>query len=310
MEHRQIGELSVSVVGLGCNNFGMSIDPSQTQLVVDAALDAGINYFDTADFYGNFRSEEYLGNALGSRRDDVILATKFGHSASKPDGGRGGAPEWVRSSLEASLKRLGTDCVDHFQMHLPDEQTPLEDTLATLEDLQAEGKVREIGCSNFTGEQLASAGGKFKSVQNHYSILTRDPEADVLPVCESEGVAFVPYFPLESGLLTGKYTSTEAPEGTRLAMWGGEMRDMFLNEANLAAAQRLSDYAQSHGRTLLELAMSWLTSQPQVATVIAGATKPEQVAMNAAATGWVLPPEERQEVAALARLEGLEPPTF
>lgn len=300
MEHRQIGELSVSVVGLGCNNFGMSIDPSQTQRVVDAALEAGINYFDTADFYGNFQSEEFLGNALGSRRDDVILATKFGHSASKPDGGRGGAPEWVRSSLEASLKRLGADCIDHYQMHLPDEQTPLEDTLATLEALQSEGKVREIGCSNFSGEQLAAAGGKFKSVQNHYSILTRAPEADVLPVCESEGVAFVPYFPLESGLLTGKYTSTDAPEGTRLAMWGGEMRDMFLNEANLAAAQRLSDYAQSHERTLLELAMSWLTSHPQVATVIAGATKPEQVEMNANAVGWKLSSAGREEVAELA----------
>lgn len=304
MEHRNIGSLSVSLVGLGCNNFGMSIDQEQTKKVVFAALDAGINYFDTADFYGNFRSEEFLGEALGGIREEVLVATKFGHTASKPDGGRGGDPKWVRQSLEASLRRLNTDFVDHFQMHLPDEQTPLEDTLSALEELKAEGKIRELGCSNFSGEQLGAANGRFPSVQNHYSLLTRDPEADVLAVCERDGVAFVPYFPLESGLLTGKYTSVDAPEGTRLAMWAGQMRDMFLNEDSLEAAQRLADYAKSHDRTLLELAMSWLASHPQVATVIAGATKPEQVGANAAAVGWQMSADERAEAAEVAQISG------
>ncbi len=304
MEHRNIGSLSVSLVGLGCNNFGMSIDQEQTKKVVFAALDAGINYFDTADFYGNFRSEEFLGEALGGIREEVLVATKFGHTASKPDGGRGGDPKWVRQSLEASLRRLNTDFVDHFQMHLPDEQTPLEDTLSALEELKAEGKIRELGCSNFSGEQLGAANGRFPSVQNHYSLLTRDPEADVLAVCERDGVAFVPYFPLESGLLTGKYTSVDAPEGTRLAMWAGQMRDMFLNEDSLEAAQRLADYAKSHDRTLLELAMSWLASHPQVATVIAGATKPEQVGANAAAVGWKMSADERAEAAEVAQISG------
>jgi len=210
----------------------------------------------------------------------------------------------VRQSLEASLRRLNTDFVDHFQMHLPDEQTPLEDTLSALEELKAEGKIRELGCSNFSGEQLGAANGRFPSVQNHYSLLTRDPEADVLAVCERDGVAFVPYFPLESGLLTGKYTSVDAPEGTRLAMWAGQMRDMFLNEDSLEAAQRLADYAKSHDRTLLELAMSWLASHSQVATVIAGATKPEQVGANAAAVGWQMSADERAEAAEVAQISG------
>lgn len=300
MEHRNIGALSVSLVGLGCNNFGMAADQEQTKKVVFAALDAGINYFDTADFYGEFRSEEFLGQALAGVRDEVLVATKFGHTASKPEGGRGGDPSWIRKSLEDSLRRLGTDFVDHFQMHLPDEQTPLEDTLSTLEELRDEGKVRELGCSNFSGEQLAAAGGRFPSIQNHYSLLTREPEADVLPVCERDGVAFVPYFPLESGLLTGKYTSGEAPAGTRLASWGGQMKDMFLNQANLEASFRLAEFAEGHGRTLLELAMSWLASQPQVATVIAGATKPEQVAANVEAVGWQMTSDERAEAAEIA----------
>ena len=301
MEHRNIAGLSVSLAGLGCNNFGMAVDQDQAKQIVFAALDAGINYFDTADFYGDFKSEEFLGQAVKGIRDEVLLATKFGHTMSKPPDGRGGDPQWVRQSLEASLRRLDTDHIDHFQMHLPDEQTPLEDTLAMLAELQAEGKVRELGCSNFTGDLLGEANGKFASVQNHFSLLTRGPQDDVMPVCERDGVAFVPYFPLESGLLTGKYTSVEAPEGTRLAMWGGQMKDMFLNEANLAAAQALADYARSHDRTLLELAMSWLASHPQIATVIAGATKPEQVAANAAATGWQLTPDQRTEAADIAQ---------
>lgn len=304
MEHRNIGALSVSLVGLGCNNFGMGADQAQTKRVVFAALDAGINYFDTADFYGEFRSEEFLGQALAGVRDEVLVATKFGHTASKPDGGRGGDPKWIRKSLEDSLRRLGTDFVDHFQMHLPDEQTPLEDTLSTLEELRDEGKVRELGCSNFSGEQLAAAEGRFPSIQNHYSLLTREPEADVLPVCERDSVAFVPYFPLESGLLTGKYTSAEPPAGTRLASWGGQMKDMFLNQDKLEASLRLADFTKSQGRTLLELAMSWLASQPQVATVIAGATKPEQVAANVEAVGWRMTSDERAEAVEVAGTGG------
>ena len=309
MQMRSIGSLSASVVGLGCNNFGMAIDADATRTVVDAALDAGVNYFDTADLYGRGKSEEFLGAALGNRRDQVIVATKFGHPSALPEGRRGGDPAWVRQAAEASLIRLNTDRIDHYQLHMPDPDTPQAETLGALQELVDEGKVVEIGCSNFSAVQIDEAAeaagqagaGNYASVQNHYSVLTREAEdSGVIDACERTAMAVVPYFPLESGLLTGKYSGMSPPEGTRLSMWKGEMRDMFLSEEKLAATDRLSNYAQDRGHSILELAIGWLVSNPAVATVICGATKPSQVASNVAAATWTMSAAERSEIAALA----------
>lgn len=299
MERRRIGVLEVSVVGLGCNNFGMRISAAEAKAVVDAALDSGVNYFDTAESYGDGASEEFLGPAVTTRRDEVLIATKWGGRGSSD---HPGAPAAVRASLEASLARLGTDHVDHYQLHRPDPTTPIADTLGVLAELRAEGKVREIGCSNFTAGQLdeaAAVAGElglppFASVQNHYSVLTRDPEDNgVLGACARHGVAFVPYFPLESGVLTGKYRCGEAPpEGSRLAAWGAR-GEGFLGDDRLARVAAMSDWAAERGHTILDLAMSWLASNPQVATVIAGATKPEQVRANVAAASWALTAADR-----------------
>lgn len=310
METRRIGELTVSVVGLGCNNFGMTLDEDRSREVVLAALDAGITYFDTADIYGGTKSEEWLGRALGGRREEVVLATKFGHTAANPPDGLNGAPAWVRTCVEASLARLGTDVIDHYQLHRPDPKTPVAETLGALEELRTEGKIREIGCSNFDAGLLdgaataAEAKGVhgFASVQNHYSVLTRDPEDGVLATCERLGMGFVPFFPLESGLLTGKYTSTEPPEGSRLDVWGAQQRERFLNDERLEAVRRLEGFAADHDHTILELALSWLVSHPTVVSVIAGATRPEQVRANvAAATAWTMDAATRAAVIDVAR---------
>ncbi len=305
MELRALGQLQVSAVGLGCNNFGMTIDADQTQIVVDAAIDAGINYFDTAEMYGNGLSEEYLGRALGARRGDVLVATKWGHDASLAEGERGGNPTLIRDRLDASLARLGTDYVDHYQLHRPDPQTPVEETLGCLADLQAEGKIREIGCTHFTADQLDEVYAAtaqhgvpaYPSVQNHYSLLTRGPEEDgVFDACSRHGIVFVPYFPLESGLLTGKYKlGQDRPTDSRLVKWG-DRASAFIDDDKLAVVGRLTDWAESKGHTILELAMSWHTSHPLVASVIAGATKPEQIHSNVAAATWVLTAEDRAEV--------------
>jgi aryl-alcohol dehydrogenase-like predicted oxidoreductase len=293
MKTRKIGSLDVSIVGLGCNNFGGRIDEQATREVVDAALDAGINFFDTADIYGGTRSEEFLGRALGARRKDVLIATKFGM---KVDEKRNGAhPDYVRLAAHDSLKRLGTDCIDLYQLHTPDPTVPIADTLGVLDHLVREGKVREIGCSNFSAAQLREArdaaadGARFVSVQNEYSLLHREPELEVLDECSREGLAFLPFFPLASGLLTGKYHRGEnAPEGSRLA---GKV-----NGQKLEVAEALRAFAESRGHTLLELAISWLLRHDVVASVIAGATKPDQVRDNAAAAGWELSEEELAEV--------------
>lgn len=301
MDTRRIGSLEVSIVGLGCNNFGWRIDERATRTVVDAAMDAGINFFDTADTYGGTKSEEFLGRALRGRRDEVIIATKFG----KPvDAKRTGAhPEYVRRACDDSLRRLGTDHLDLYQLHAPDPSVPIADTLGALDALVKAGKVREIGCSNFSAAQLREAGemsgraqgARFVSVQNEYSLLVRDDERDVLPKCERLGVAYLPYFPLASGLLTGKFRKGEAaPENTRIAA-GGWIAEKFTDE-NLEAVERLIAYASAHHRTMLELAVSWLLVRPIVASVIAGATKPEQVRANAAAAGWRLSAREVEEV--------------
>lgn len=303
MDTRTIGALEISAVGLGCNNFGMRIDAEQTKEVVDAAIDAGINYFDTAEAYGGGQSEEFLGAALSGRRDSVLVATKWGMLPAET-GPRNGTREAMRTALEGSLRRLGTDYVDHYQLHNPDPATPIGETLDALAELVAEGKVREIGCSNFSADQLdaaASAGARgFATVQNHYSLLTRDPETDgVLDACGRHGIGFVPYFPLESGLLTGKYTAgEELPEGSRLAAWG-DRAGMFISDERLAIVAAITEWAGDHGHTVLDAAMSWLTSNPLVATVISGATKPEQAAGNAAAGSWAMSAEERAELEAL-----------
>ena len=308
MDYRPLGQLQVSVIGLGCNNFGMRIDAAQTKRVVDAAIDAGINYFDTAESYGRGQSEEYLGQALGVRRSEVIVASKWGHTTSLAEGERGGEPAQIRKRLEDSLARLGTDYIDHYQLHRPDPQTPPEETLGCLAELRDEGKIREIGCTHFTADELedshaaAVADGlaPYPSVQNHYSLLTRDPETDgVFATCERLRMAFVPYFPLESGLLTGKYRRGEArPEDSRLAAWG-ERASAFIDDGKLAIVERLIAWTETRGQSLLDLAMSWHASHPLVASVIAGATTPAQVETNVAAAGWQLTADDRAEVDAV-----------
>lgn len=305
METRAIGQLQVSTVGLGCNNFGGRLDPERTKLVVDAAIDAGITYFDTAESYGDGLSEEYLGQALGDRRDQVVIASKWGHTVSLADGERGGDPAQIRARLERSLRRLGTDHIDHYQLHRPDPDTPHAETLGCLAELRAEGKIREIGCTHFTADELqasndaAGAAGvaPYPSIQNYYSLLTRGPETDgVFDACERLGVAFVPYFPLESGLLTGKYRLGEAmPEGSRLTAWG-DRAGAFIDDDKLAIVGRLEAWAADQGRSLLDLALSWHTSHPLIASVIAGATRPEQIEANVAAATWALTDDDRAEV--------------
>lgn len=295
METRKIGSLTVSVVGLGCNNFGRRVDEEGTRRVVDAALDHGVDFFDTADIYGGTKSEEFLGRVLKGRRDKVVLATKFGHEV---DAERKGArPDYIRRAIEDSLRRLQTDRIDLYQLHTPDPTVPIADTLGALDDLVKAGKVREIGCSNFSAEQLREAeaakkDARFVSVQNEYSLFKRDPEAEVLPESKRLDIAFIPYFPLASGLLSGKYRQGQtAPHGTRIQPDSDQ-----LSEANLARVERLVTVAERHGHTILDLAFSWLLTRPEVASVIAGATKPEQVIANAQAATWKLTPEQLKEV--------------
>jgi len=297
-ERRKIGALEVSLSGLGCNNFGWRIDAAQSARVVETALDSGINFFDTADLYDSGKSEEYLGRALAGRRTEAVIATKFGM---KLDETRHGArPEYVRRAAEDSLRRLGTDYIDLYQIHQPDPTTPIADTLGALNDLVREGKVREIGCSNFSAEQIreaeraAGTRAHFVSVQNQYNLFHREPEAEVLPECRRLGLAFLPYFPLASGLLTGKYRKGQAlPKGSRGdAGWGPKV---FTGE-NLDKAERLIQFAEGRGHSLLELGFSWLAAQPTVASVIAGAVSPGQVRANSTAALWKLGPEDLREI--------------
>ena len=294
-QRRKIGALEVSLTGLGCNNFGWRIDAAQSARVVQAALDSGIDFFDTADIYDKGHSEEYLGRALAGRRREAVIATKFGM---KFDETRQGArPEYVRQAAEDSLRRLGTDYIDLYQLHQPDPSTPIADTLGALGDLVRQGKGREIGCSNFSAQQIREAGGRFVSVQNQYNLLHREPEAEVLPECRSSHLAFLPYFPLANGLLTGKYRKGQPlPPGSRGdAGWGPKV----FTEENLDKVERLVQFVATRGHSLLELAFSWLAAQPTVASVIAGAVSAEQVEANAAATRWNLAPEDLRQIDAL-----------
>ena len=308
MESRAIGSLDVSLIGLGCNNFGMRIDQDAATAVVNAALDAGITLFDTADIYGGTRSEEMLGVALGARRDDVLIATKFGIPI-KGEGG-GAAPAYVKSACEASLKRLGTDRIDLYQIHFPDAATPIEDTLGAFDDLVRDGKVREIGCSNFDGTLLDAAAAaadargtaRFVSVQNQLNLLDWRGEADLLAAADRHDLGILPYFPLASGLLTGKYKRDEAPpDGTRLGAMPEEDRARALSDKAFDVVERLEAFATEQGHTLLELAMSWLAGLPHMASVISGATRPEQGAANVAAVNWDLTAADRAKIDDLTR---------
>lgn len=302
---RRIGSLEVSVIGLGCNNFGGRIDAHQTAQVVSAALDAGITFFDTADIYGGTRSEKLLGRALGKHRDEVVVATKFGMPVDAEH--QGAKPAYVRSALEASLRRLGTDHVDLYQLHQPDPETPIADTLAALDELVRAGKVREIGCSNFSAAQIREAqvavregAARFVSVQNEYSLLKREPELEVLPECERLGLAFIPYFPLSSGVLSGKYHRGEPPSaGTRLAGVPTGGAHSLLSDETLSVVEALEAYAARNSHSVLELAIAWLVTNPTVASVIAGATAPAQVRANAKAISWVLTAAQMDEVDAI-----------
>jgi aryl-alcohol dehydrogenase-like predicted oxidoreductase len=313
MEMKALGHsgLKISSVGLGCMNFGMMCDQAITQQIVDAALDAGVNFFDVADIYGgpSGKAETLLGKALGQRRSQIILATKFGAKT----GGRGGAAdsggsrEYILQACEQSLQRLGTDYIDLYQHHFPDSGTPVDETLRALEELVTQGKVRYIGCSNYSGEQLkagaiaAKANGthSFVSAQNRYSLLYRDIEKSLVPIAQGQQVGIIPYFPLESGLLTGKYRQGEKPPpDTRFAKWGGG--GVFVSEQRWAMVAKLQAYADKIGRSVLDLAIGWLAGQPYVSSVIAGVTKPDQIRANVKAASWSPTPEQLTQIGELA----------
>jgi aryl-alcohol dehydrogenase-like predicted oxidoreductase len=314
MSYRRLGDsgLVVSVVGIGCNNFGRQVDAAGTRAVVDAALEVGINFFDTADIYGEHgRSEEYLGAALRGRRDDVVIATKFGMDMAGrngPDHGARGARRYIARAVEASLRRLGTDWIDLYQFHEPDPGTPIEETLNALDDLIRAGKVRYLGNSNFAGWQIADAAWTartegltpFISAQNHYNLLRREVEAEVVPACLHFGLGLLPFFPLASGLLTGKYRrGAEPPAGTRLA--GGGRYTERLAAAPWDTIEAIEKYAAQRGLTPLQVAIGGLAAQPAVTSVIAGATRPDQVRANAAVVAWRPSPEDLAELNAITK---------
>jgi aryl-alcohol dehydrogenase-like predicted oxidoreductase len=302
MMKRALGStgLQVSALGLGCNNFGGRLDLERTRLVVDAAIAAGITFIDTADAYGNRGgSERLLGETLGSRRKDVVLATKFGLPMDEAGRLKGASRAYVMTAVEESLKRLKTEWIDLYYLHRPDPATPIEETLRALEDLVRQGKVRFTGCSNLSGPQLADSIEvaraqelePFAAAQDEYNLLSRGIESDLLPVIERHGMALVPYFPLASGLLTGKYRKGQPmPPGTRLSEQRFSAR--FMGEKNIAVVEQLAVFCAERGRTMLQLAFGWLLSRSCVASIIAGATSPEQVQQNAEALRWQMTTDE------------------
>jgi aryl-alcohol dehydrogenase-like predicted oxidoreductase len=297
MRYRQLGQsgLRVSVVGLGCNNFGGRIDLDASRPVIDAAIDAGINLFDTADTYGNKGgSETIIGQILGDRRDQVVLATKWGSDMGTGDTEARGGRRYIRQAVEASLRRLQTDYIDLYQLHRPDPLTPIAETLAALDELVDEGKIRYVGSSNFTGWQVADADWtarelgteRFIAAQNHYSLLERDAEKELIGACERFGVGLLPFFPLANGLLTGKYRrGQDRPQG--------RMAERPIEESTFDQLEALESFAKERGHTLLELAFAGLLAQPSVSSVIAGATKAEQVAGNVSAGDWELDTDDQ-----------------
>ena len=306
MEKRKIcgnEGIEVSIVGLGCNAFGNRIDESSTHHVINAAIESGINFLDTAESYGDGKSESYMGTGLKGKRNDIFIATKFGFTSSNVKGKNRGSSENIRISIEMSLRRLKTDWIDLFQLHRPDEDTPIIETMGTLEELVKEGKIRFYGCSYFTGEQMKNAADEakkegfigFMTAQNAWNVLEREIEEDLIPVCESENITVLPYCPIARGLLTGKYKrNTDAPTGSRLE------GNSYLEEANFDIIEKLEQYAVDHGYDLLTLAISWLASQSVTASVIAGASKPEQSISNAAASRWKMTSENLAEISNIA----------
>ena len=310
MEYRNLGRsgLQVSVVGLGCNNFGMRVEYAEAETVVRRALDEGITLFDTADVYGGSKSEDFLGKALGSDRRDVIVASKFAAPMGEGPFMRGASRRYIMNAVEASLRRLNTDYIDLYQVHVPDTQTPLEETMRALDDLVRDGKVRYIGNSNFSGWEIAHGHWiaemrnltPFISAQNDYSLLNRGVEREVTRACEQFGLGILPYFPLASGLLTGKYQrGQDAPEGTRLS--NERFAQRVMSDRNWDLVEKLDAFAMERGHSLLDLAIGWLASKPYVGSVIAGATKPEQIEGNVAAGEWRLTAEEMAEVDEIAK---------
>ncbi|WP_018183287.1 aldo/keto reductase [Kaistia granuli] len=297
MRTRRLGstDLDVSVIGLGTNNFGGRIDLEASRQVIDAAIENGINFIDTADIYAETRSETILGEVLGSRRDQIVLATKFGKSVRGSTEKRRASRDYIARAVEASLTRLKTDRIDLYQQHEPDPDTPIEETLAALEDLVTSGKIRYYGASNFTAKQLRQAQAAareagyrgFVSSQDEYSLVKRSIEQELLPVVREEKMALIPFFPLASGLLTGKYRRGERPAGSRFDAWS-TMGDRYLTPRNMVLVEKFDAFASAWGHSVLELAFAWLLAQDAVPSVIAGATTPEQVAANAAASQWQL----------------------
>jgi aryl-alcohol dehydrogenase-like predicted oxidoreductase len=307
VEYRNLGNsgLKVSVVGLGCNNFGMRLDAEGTKAVVDKCIDVGITFFDTADVYGGRgKSEEYLAPALKPHRRNIIIATKSASPMGEGPYWRGASRKYLMNAVDDCLRRLDTDYIDLYQMHQPDASTPIEETLRALDDIVRSGKVRYIGNSNYAGWQVVEAAWvaksehltPFISAQNQYNLLERNIERELVPACKQYGLGILPFFPLASGFLTGKYRPGEpAPEGTRLAGMG-PMAARILNEKNYGTLTKLEGLAQRSGHTMLDLAIGWLASLPHVGSVIAGATKPEQVEQNAKAGEYRLAPDEMKEV--------------
>ena len=313
MEYRNLGRsgLQVSVVGIGCNNFGRRCDQAATQAVVDKAIDEGITLFDTADVYGpRGLSEEFLGKALGNRRNDVIVASKFSVAMGEGPLMAGTSRRYIMNAVEDSLRRLSTNYIDLYQVHFPDPTTPLDETIRALDDLVRAGKVRYIGNSNFAGWQIAASAWiaktehltPFISAQNDYSLLNRKVDEEVVPACNEYGLGILPYFPLASGLLTGKYSRDgAAPAGSRLEDQSSPLAQRVLNDRNWDTVERLRGIAESHGHSMVEIAIGWLAAQSHVGSVIAGATKPEQVESNAAAANVQLSEEEIAEIDAATR---------
>lgn len=311
MKSRNLGNsgLRVSLVGLGCNNFGGRIDVEASRKVVHKALDLGITLLDTADMYGNRGgSESCLGQILGDRRKSIVLATKFGYPMDEAEPLKGASRRYIMTAVEASLKRLKTDWIDLYQIHRPDPLTPLEETLRAMDDLVRQGKVRYLGCSNLPAWQVAHAKwtcretrlDSFVSCQDEYSLLVRGIERELMPAMQAYGLGLLPYFPLASGLLTGKYArGAAAGSDTRFAHWA-HLAKRYLTDANWNTVERLSKFASARGHTLLELAFSWLAARPTVSSIIAGATKPEQVEMNVKAAEWSLTHDDITEIDALA----------
>jgi aryl-alcohol dehydrogenase-like predicted oxidoreductase len=306
MEYRQLGSsgLRVSAIGLGTNNFGRRMDADQSARVLHQALDMGINLVDTANMYGDGQSEEYIGRALKGRRSETIVATKVSNSVGDGPNQRGASRQHIINQVEISLKRLQTDYIDLYQIHFPDPSTPIEETLRALDNLVRDGKVQYIGCSNFSAWQVCEAiwtsqmigCAPFVSIQPEYSLLKRDIEQELLPFCLAYQIGILPYFPLASGLLTGKYSHGEAaPDGTRFRC-SPELGNQFMTERNFLHTELLKSFAEEHGHTLTELAFAWLLANPAVSSVIAGATSPEQIVENAQCIQWKLTPNDIEEV--------------